>query len=295
LFVNERGLRIPWRVVIFISVYQALHTAGFAVLQTWNLLAVQLPLSPIACLTQEGWELLCVVAATGVMARLEHRTLLSFGFIDRFAWVRWLSGAIWGLACLSAVIGFMWRSGIIAFEGRALDTQAAWGYALEWALICLVIGLFEESLLRGYLQQVLLRALGFWPAAWLLSIAFALWHLDNDGESTLGLIVVGAGGLVFCLSLWHTKSLYWAAGFHAGWDWGQSYLYGTPDSGVTVQGHLFITHPAGNPLWSGGSTGPEGSVCMVALLLLMAVGMWAWWGRSHRIQKGRANELGEDY
>src|ERR1700745_2783677 len=35
--------------------------------------------------------------------------------------------------------------------------------------------------------------------------------------------VVGAG-LLFCLSLWLTKSLYWAVGLHAGWDWSQSYL-----------------------------------------------------------------------
>ncbi|WP_324147889.1 hypothetical protein [Dyella sp.] len=63
---------------------------------------------------------------------------------------------------------------------------------------------------------------------------------------------------------------------HAGWDWGQSYFYGTPDSGLTMQGHLFTTHPSGNPLLSGGSTGPEGSLCMLPLLLLMAFGMWLW-------------------
>lgn len=279
LFLNGQGLRAGWRVAIFIAIYQGLHVAGFAVLQSWNLLAVEQPISTMACLIQEGWELSCVVAATGVMARLERRTLLSFGFIDRFAWVRWLSGAVWGLICLSAVIGFMSQCGFIVFEGRALDTPEAWRSALEWVLICLVIGIFEESLLRGYLQHALSRALGFWPATWLLSTAFALWHLDNAGESLFGLLVVGAGGLVFCLSLWYTKSLYWAVGFHAGWDWGQSYLYGTPDSGVTVQGHLFVTHPVGNPLWSGGSTGPEGSLCMLPLLMLMAVGMWTWWGR----------------
>jgi membrane protease YdiL (CAAX protease family) len=279
LFVNEQGWRVPWRVAIFIAIYQAMHVAGFALLQRWNLLAVELPLSPTACLIQEGWELLCVATATGVMAKLEHRALLSFGFIDRFAWVRLLGGAICGLACLSTVIGFMSLRGLVVFDGRALDAAAAWRYALEWALICLVIGAFEESLLRGYLQHTLGRALGFWPAAWLLSIAFALWHLDNAGESLFGLFVVGAGGLVFCLSLWYTRSLCWAVGFHAGWDWGQSYLYGTPDSGVTVQGHLFITHAVGDPLWSGGSTGPEGSLVMLPLLAVMAIGMWVWWGR----------------
>lgn len=84
LFLNGQGLRAGWRVAIFIAIYQGLHVAGFAVLQSWNLLAVEQPISTMACLIQEGWELSCVVAATGIMARLERRTLLSFGFIE--AW-----------------------------------------------------------------------------------------------------------------------------------------------------------------------------------------------------------------
>ena len=97
------------------------------------------------------------------------------------------------------------------------------------------MGIFEESLLRGYLQYTLSRGIGFWWAALLLSIAFAVWHVSNSGESLLGLLSVGAGGFVFCLSLWYTKSLWWAVGFHAGWDWGQSYFYGTPNSGLLMK------------------------------------------------------------
>jgi uncharacterized protein len=35
--------------------------------------------------------------------------------------------------------------------------------------------------------------------------------------------VVGFG-LLFCLSLRRTGSLWWAVGFHAAWDWGQTLL-----------------------------------------------------------------------
>ena len=80
--------------------------------------------------------------------------------------------------------------------------------------------------------------------------------------------MVGCGGFVFCLSLWYTKSLWWAIGFHAGWDWGQSYLYGTPDSGLLTQGHLRVSHSAGNRLLSGGATGPEGSLLILPLLIV---------------------------
>ncbi len=70
-------------------------------------------------------------------------------------------------------------------------------------------------------------------------------HTRNVGESPIGLLSVGGGGLVFCLSLWYTKSLWWAVGFNAGWDWGQSYLYGTPNGGLVMKGHLLAEHPAG--------------------------------------------------
>jgi membrane protease YdiL (CAAX protease family) len=154
-------------------------------------------------------------------------------------------------------------------------------------LVSLLVGIFEESLLRGYLQYTLSRGMGFWWAALLLSVAFALWHISNGGESPLGLLVVGLGGFAFCLSLWYTKSLWWAVAFHAGWDWGQSYLYGTPDSGLLTKGHLLSSHPSGNPLWSGGATGPEGSLVILPLLIMMATGMWLWWGRKRRVSSQR--------
>ena len=113
-------------------------------------------------------------------------------------------------------------------------------------------------------------------------MAFALGHVGNGGESLLGLLEVGAGGLVFCLSLCYTKSLFWAVGFHAGWDWAQSYFYGTPDSGLVMKEHLMASHPSGKPLWSGGATGPEGSLLILPLLIMMATGMWIWWSRKKR-------------
>jgi hypothetical protein len=65
--------------------------------------------------------------------------------------------------------------------------------------------------------------------------------------------------------------LWWAIGFHASWDWAQSYLYGVADSGTMVNNHLLLTHPTGRPLMSGGFTGPEGSIYVLAVLLLVTI------------------------
>src|ERR1700723_2602061 len=98
---------------------------------------------------------------------------------------------------------------------------------------------------------------------------FGLGHGRNPGESPIGLLSAGLASMVFCFSLWRTGSLWWAIGFHTSWDWGQSFLYGVADSGLTVQHHLLATHPAGKPILSGGTTGPEGSIFIVAILALV--------------------------
>ena len=82
-------------------------------------------------------------------------------------------------------------------------------------------------------------------------------------------------GMVFCLTLWRTGSLWWALGFHAAWDWAQSFVFGVADSGTMVEFHLMGTHPVGKVLLSGGATGPEGSeLILVVLALVTGVVVW---------------------
>ena len=38
-----------------------------------------------------------------------------------------------------------------------------------------------------------------------------------------------------------------------------------------VQHHLLATHPVGKPILSGGATGPEGSIFIIAILALISL------------------------
>ena len=104
-----------------------------------------------------------------------------------------------------------------------------------------------------------------------MSFLFGFGHGKNPGESPIGMLSAGLIAVIFCFSLWRTGSLWWAIGVHATWDWGQSFLYGVADSGLMIQHHLLATHPAGKPLVSGGTTGPEGSIFILAVLALITV------------------------
>ena len=147
--------------------------------------------------------------------------------------------------------------------------------------------MFEEYLNRGYLQYTLTRglagfyrgafktrhgvALGFWTSAVVMSTQFGLGHRTNPGESPIGLLTAAFVAMVFCLSLWRTGSLWWAIGFHAAWDWSESFLYGVADSGLMVQHHLLASYSVGKPMLSGGATGPEGSIFILAIMALVIV------------------------
>ncbi len=78
-------------------------------------------------------------------------------------------------------------------------------------------------------------------------------------------------GFFFCLTLRRTGNLWFAVGFHAAWDWGESFLYSVPDSGEMVTGHLLKSSFHGSTWLTGGSVGPEGSVLVFILIALLWV------------------------
>jgi len=119
----------------------------------------------------------------------------------------------------------------------------------------------------------------FWQAAWVTSTFFGTVHTGNNGENWIGIFAAAAIGLVFCVSVRVTGSVWWAIGCHSAWDWAETYFYGTADSGMVAQGHYLSTTPAGNPLWSGGSDGPEGSLLVLGVILLLLLALLAIYGR----------------
>ncbi|HTZ72209.1 MAG TPA: type II CAAX endopeptidase family protein [Acetobacteraceae bacterium] len=274
VFIGSDGIRAGWRIVIFIALIAAFSL--IARLLSHGRMPVPKGEIPAGFfLIRETILIAAVVAAGAVMGWIEGRSAWSYGLAGPRKLTLVSMGGVGGLATLSALVAILVAGGYLSVAGVALATGPAVYYALLWGLVFLLVGMGEELLFRGYLQFTLARAMGFWPAALVMSLLFGAGHYGNGGETIFGLAGVVIAGLAFCLLLWLSGSLWLGIGFHAAWDWAQSYLYGTPDSGLMMHGHLLITHAAGNARLSGGSVGPEGSLLaapvMLAGLLLLAL------------------------
>jgi membrane protease YdiL (CAAX protease family) len=115
--------------------------------------------------------------------------------------------------------------------GFALHGTTIFSALIAWGIAFVLVGLFEEFLCRGYVQYTLASGIGFWPAAFVMSGLFGLGHAFNSGETVVGAVAAGMFGLLFCLFLRRTGNLWCAVGFHAAWNWGQTF-YGVPDSSM---------------------------------------------------------------
>jgi len=173
----------------------------------------------------------------------------------------------YGLFTLARGLNFWWALGAVgltcAYLAIFVGGSASWGVyaaALLGLIPCLVLHQKSASHSGGG---------GFWYAAWVTSTLFGYVHVSNPNEAWIGIFAAAFIGFVFCVSVRVTGSAWWAIGCHAGWDWGETYLYGTADSGLTPHGCYLSSSPAGNALWSGGAVGPEGSLLVLAAILLL--------------------------
>lgn len=266
LFLGPDGLRPGWGLAFYALAFLALqrifvdlaYSRDLGYSGLWSLLL------------SEFGSLMAAIIPSIVLARVEQRPWRTYGLPPRAAFGRlYWTGALWGFISITALIVALYGSGSFSFGHLVLHGMRIARFAVFWAVFFLIVGLFEEFLLRGYSQFTLARGIGFWPAAFTLSCAFGLIHLKNDQEHWPGLLAAAFIGLFFCLTLRLTGNLWFAVGFHAAWDWGETFFYSVPDSGMTSPGHLLSSTLHGPDWLSGGSVGPEGSVlCFIVIALV---------------------------
>lgn len=275
--IGQDGLRSGWRLLLYILIVvvsAAVITTGIHFLErAFGHGAPTGPPSALQLLLQEILSFALVFAAALIMSRIEQRPAGQYGLpAKEFLGSKFWIGFFVGLLEICLLVGLIGLFGGYSFGRLALSG----GDILRWGafhlLFFLFVGLFEEFLFRGYAQFTLGQGIGFWPAAILLSVGFGAVHLGNAGEGPVGAASVVLVALLFCFSLKRTGNLWFAVGLHASFDWGETYLFSVPNSGLVMEGHLSNSLLHGARWLTGGTIGPEGSVfCFLTMGLQFLV------------------------
>lgn len=211
-----------------------------------------------------------VIVPTGALLLLFNEPFSCSGWAGRRGGRLFVSGLVAGLGLLGLLLAIL--GGLGGWSVHLAGPHAPGLLAgLASAGLWLGVGFLEEGSDRGYLLVQLSRCVSFWPAALLTSALFLLGHVANPGESWSGIAAAGLIGLVLAYSFLRTGSLWFALGFHAAWDFAESFVFGVPNSGARPDAYLLLSDLHGPALLTGGSAGPEGSILVFPIIALLAV------------------------
>jgi membrane protease YdiL (CAAX protease family) len=268
--LHGRVRPIP-RLLLFVALVAVLWTAKNIFLELLRRL-ISPPSSPYLLLLEEVLQFAAVYLAALVLSRLERVAPGVYGLPLRGAFRKsFWQGCGFGLLEITVLMGLISLFGGYSPGSLALHGPEILRWGLVWAAAFLFVGLFEEFAFRGYVLHTLSESIGFWPAAFLLAIGFGALHASNPGESLVGEAGIAAIALVFALTLRRTGSLWLAVGWHAAYDFGETFLYSVPDSGGMFSNHLSNASLQGSVWLTGGTVGPEGSAFGFLLIGLFAL------------------------
>ena len=213
-----------------------------------------------------------VLIPTVIASWLERCPLASYGLPWRQALgARFWEGTAWGVGVTILQVGVLQASRSISFHLAGLNAQTAlacWG---RWAFTMLAVALFEECLKRGYLQFVLSRSMGFWPAAIFLGSLFGLEKLlVADYRNVIAFMGVVLYALLMCLTLRLTGSLWFAIGFHSALEWSAVYVFGISTPILRNPHGTLLTPVLQGPAWiTGGQSGLAASILTPVTFILV--------------------------
>lgn len=193
-----------------------------------------------------------------------------------------LSGALCGAAAILAVAGVEYLMGWLHVTQISSDPH--WGMPRVAVILLLLIpalgtGLSEELAFRGYIFQTLGERGPVWIAALLMGLIFALVHFSLSGFGLSFILSTVIGSVMFLCMRFATGSLWFPIGFHALWDWTQSYLVGLSSAGAKNDPSLIQISQSGPSMWVGGGDALEfgflyTGVATLALMIALAYGKY---------------------
>lgn len=179
----------------------------------------------------------CVIAKS--IARIHKGNLVNHGIIPMLFEdpAAYDSGLGLGILAIGLLTLLAWVSGTVTFHYDQFD----------WRQIPAILPMFiqctaEEILLRGYVPAVVGKKHS-WDVVCFVSGTLFIFHhilnMDYYGFCTMFCLNAFLIGVLFCLLI-RTEGNFWiTCGFHTGWNYMQTYLFGVTSSGNATSVGLF--------------------------------------------------------
>ncbi|MEY8687916.1 CPBP family intramembrane glutamic endopeptidase [Bacteroides sp. AN502(2024)] len=218
--------------------------------------------------------LLAVLTAAVILLRLERRPFSDLGLSLKGH----ASGVWYGL--LMAIFLYLLGFGIsvvgggievIGFQFNPLDLWESWVFFL-------LVALFEEILMRGYILGHLLHThMNKFLAIFASSALFAFMHIFNPEIAFLPMLNLLLAGMLLGTSYLYTRNLCFPISLHLFWNWIQGPILGYQVSGNNFTTSMLTLRIPEKNILNGGAFGFEGSLICTVLMIVFTI-LMVWWG-----------------
>lgn len=226
----------------------------------------------------EGSMLLAVLTAAVIMLRLEQRPFSDLGLS-----VKGHAKGLWYgflMAVLLYLVGFglslvMGEVEVTGFQFKPLGLLGA-------LLFFLLVALFEEILMRGYILGHLLHTrLNKFLSLFISAALFAFLHIFNPEIGFLPMINLVLAGMLLGASYLYTRNLCFPISLHLFWNWIQGPILGYQVSGNNFMSTMLKLHIPEENVLNGGAFGFEGSLICTVLMIVFTI-LIVWWGEKRK-------------
>lgn len=219
-----------------------------------------------------GLRLTWWLAVVALITFMDPPGISPFLRLERSQAMNFVKGVAVGLLVMTATVLMIAVVGDaqIHSSGGSAATRAA--QAVAWFLAKVVSAAGEEVLYRGLLLILVTRLLGMRAGMAISALAFVAGHGANPGASTIWMVRLAIAALLLAYSVFRSGAIWWATGYHAGWNFASAPLFGAAGSGFHDQGTVFTFRASGSAWITGGPVGPEGSV-FAFLAVLLGIGL----------------------
>lgn len=228
---------------------------------------------------------------------LDRRKFSSFGFRINRSWgLDFFFGLALGAGLIALIFVVELIPGWITVNGfiRQARNQPFLIGMIGWLMVFVAVGVYEETLSRGYYLRNLAEGLSIIPfgrkaavvLAWILSsVIFGLAHNSNPNASIVSTLFLCIAGLQLGLGYILTGELSIPIGLHIAWNFFQGPVFGFPVSGIASGPSIVYIEQGGPEIWTGGSFGPEAGLLGLAtnFIGMGLIMLWVCW-RYNRVE-----------